>query len=159
MGLFDGNAKREAVENEVIRALSQLPILDALVYSFAEAAKSKPWLTKCQGYYDERKRKVAIAADTFFVEWEKVSSEGKRETIDAVNYAYTESGYVPLHDHINEKGKVDIPLIRVLTLWAEVVQSRLKEQMPNCRFSEISVHADYVTFAYKVPQLQFKDWF
>lgn len=160
MGLFDGGAKKEAAENSILQALSQLPILDDLVSTLMN--NEEEWITNCQGYYDSRKRQVTIAADLFEIKWSDYHYEGERQVEDVngkVRYGYTSSGYTPLHNHVNEKGKEDVSVGRVIYLWSSIVRERLQAKMPNCQFGSVTEYADHATFTYTVPALTWKRWF
>lgn len=173
MGLFGGNAKREAVENEVMQKLAQVDLLDMLIQNLlAEAQGEKPWITDCQSYYDSCSRTVHIAPDTFAIRWTEVDSEeyvgkdGKRHTnqeekeMGCIAYSYTKSGYLPLHNHCNEKGKEDVSVDKVCELWARVVQERMQAQMPKCRFTgSVTGEPGHVSFTYSVPRSVWKTWF
>lgn len=160
MGLFDGGAKKEAAENAILQALSQLPILDDLVSTLMN--NEEEWITNCQGYYDNRKRQVTIEADLFEIKWSSFYYEDERrmEQINGqVRYDYTSSGYTPLHNHVNEKGKEDVSVDRVIFLWSSIVRERLQAKMPNCKFGNVTGHEGSATFSYTVPALTWKRWF
>ena len=160
MGLFNGAKKREALENEIMQALSQLPILDDLVNSILNSELE--WLRKCQGYYDNRNRDVLIKTDIFEVKWANVGYEnGKRleEVMGKADYYYTDHGYRPLHCHEDENGYEDVSVERVLYLWASIVRERLMAKMPECNFGDVYENGDYSVFSYEVPALVWKSWF
>lgn len=160
MGLFDSGAKKEAAENFVREALSKLPILDDLICTIVD--NEEDWLTNCQGYYDSRKRKVTIAADLFQIKWSEHHYEGDRKIIDVdkeICYSYTASGYTPIHNHLNEKGKEDVSVGRVIYIWASLIREQLKTKLQCCEFNSIWEYDDYVTFEYVVPALAWKRWF
>ena len=82
MALFGGGAKKDAIENEILQAMADLEILNDLVATIAEKAEgsqteeaSDPWLTNCQGYYDNCIRTVTVAADLFEIRWSDVHYE------------------------------------------------------------------------------------
>ena len=160
MGLFDGNAKRNMVEDEILRAFLKQPILSDIVETVIN--HEKEWVTKCDGYYDNRIRRVTVGEDLFQIKWSDFRNDGEKriEEVHGVeNYSYTASGYLPLHNHINERGKVDVPVGRVIYLWCLAVHSRMSQNMPQCRFSEVTENGRISTFTYMVPQLPFKRWF
>ncbi len=167
MGLFDGKAKKEAVENEVLQKLSQVPLLDLLIENVLKS--DEPWILQCQSYYDSRKRVVSIDPDGFEIRWsgthteEYIGNDGQAHTKTVVDvygqigYSYTKSGYVPLHHYWSEnvKGK-DVSTERVCYLWASLIRERMMAKMPQCDFGEVN---DSAKFTYTVPALSFKDWF
>lgn len=168
MALFGGSAKKDAVENEILQAMSDLEILDLLVKNVAaEAEEENPWITNCQGYYDNCIRTVTIAADMFEVKWSDISYErdaqGKEHRVENVNgrlaYSYTKSGYTPLHSHYNEKGKEDVSVSRVIYLWTTLVHERLQSKLADCSFGYVREGDGFATFDYKVPALTWKRWF
>lgn len=173
MAIFGANKKHEAVENEIMQKLAQVELLELLVKNILrEAEESNPWILDCQGYYDNCRREVMIAPDLFAIRWvmvetkEYVGNDGKRHTgqeekeMGYLAYSYTKSGYLPLHNHCNEKGKEDISLARICELWAGVVKESMQAQMPRCSFTQgVNVMNDVVTFAYKVPRPTWKEWF
>lgn len=168
MAFFSGGAKREEVENEILRAMSRLDILTSLVENIAgEAAGENPWLIACQGYYDGCVRTVTIAADLCEVKWSDVryekDAQGKEHRTEDVNgriaYSYTKSGYIPLHSHYNERGREDVSVNRVIFLWASLLQERLQAKLTNCQFEEAVEGDGYAYFRYKVPGLTWKRWF
>lgn len=161
MGLFDGVSKKDVVEDEILKAFSQLPILDDLIATVLE--NEKEWINKCQGYYDDRKRIITVAADLFSIKWittENANGQTGQNVEDEVNYSYTNSGYTPLHSHLNAKGKEDVSVGRVIYLWTSIVKERMQAKMPNCKFDNyIQEFNDYCTFTYTVPALEWKRWF
>lgn len=159
MGLFDGEAKKEA-EKYVYQALSKLPILDDLVRDVVSC--DEEWIIKCQSYYDDHIRKVTIAADLFEIKWSKCQRKGDRtvENVNArVGFAYTLSGYMPIHNHVNEKGKEDVSVGRVIYLWGLLVREHMKERLPGCQFGNLTEYEEHTTFSYTVPELEWKRWF
>jgi len=160
MGLFDGKAKREAAENEVMRKLSMLPILDQVIDTIL-SDENEPWIRTCQSYYDRYDRKVVIGPDSFEVIWRELHGEPVEEKVlDSVAYSYTKSGYVPLHAFSYDDGKKEITTHEVCHLWACVIRERMIAKMPNSRFSTVTYdQGETVSFTYSVPGLFFKDWF
>ena len=167
MGLFDGKAKQDAAENEIMYRLSQVPLLDLLIANIFEG-DVEPWIQMGQDYYDNCQRLVRIEPDGFEIIWSSVRDEivvgndGQRrvqrveEVKGSVGYSYTKSGYMPLHGFAYDNGKKEISTQRVCCLWAAVVRERMAARLPNCWFSGVSENA---TFTYTVPALSFKDWF
>lgn len=161
MGLFDGNAKEKAAEEEVMRKLSTLPILDDLIATVMLVAEEKEsWIRETQTYYDNRLRTVSIKPDSFEIKWsiyEDLPGVGrKEEVLERVGYSYTSSGYLPLHRYVYDGGKKEIPTSRICVLWACVVRERMAAKMQHCEFSNVNHDA---TFTYKTPMLRFRDWF
>ena len=159
MALFDVG-KKDAAENYVIQALSQVPILDGVIEAIAN--HEEEWIANCQGYYDSRQRKIIFEADFLQIKWSDIHPEGDHrvETINGkVEYCYTASGYTPLHSHVNEKGKEDVAVDRVIYLWATIVRDRLQEVMPKCKFGYITAFPKYCELTYTVPELSWKRWF
>lgn len=165
MGLFDGKAKKEAVENEIMQKLSQQKILNDLIFTLFE--ENEDWITTCQGYYDNRKRVVLVDTDYFGVfvmdhHIERDATGAERwvdDVISKVEYNYTSSGYAPLHHHVNEKGNEDVSVQRVLYLWASVIRERMQGKLPNCSFGEVEDQNGQIKFTYKVPGKVWKQWF
>lgn len=167
MGLFDGKAKQEAAENEVLQKLSAVPILDLLIENLLHA-EDNPWLQMGQSYYDSCHRIVTVEPDSFEIKWSScheepyIGNDGQRhtKTVEDVHgricYGYTNSGYRPLHGYSYDGGKKEVSTERVCYLWASVVRDRMMAVMPNCKFGSV---ADDATFTYSVPKLAFKDWF
>lgn len=160
MGLFDGGAKKEAVENFVKQTLSELFILDDIVSTVVN--NEKDWVTHCQSYYDNRKREIKIETDLFQISWYQQHYENDVKIIDAdevINYSFTSSGYTPVHNHVNEKGKEDLSVGRVIYILASVIRERLQKELPDCKFDNIWEERDHSTFTYTVPALTWKRWF
>ena len=167
MGLFDGKAKKESAENEVLQKLSQIPLLDLLIENVL-LEDEDPWITMGQGYYDNCKRVVKIGPDSFEIEWSNyhdeayIGNDGQRHTQKVeevhghVGYSYTKSGYLPLHSYKYDNGNKEVPTDRVCYLWASIIRERMMEKMPQCKFGEVN---DNASFTYTVPSLSFKDWF
>ena len=159
MALFD-NGKKEAAENYVLQALSRVPILDSVIETIVN--HEEEWIANCQGYYDSRQRKMIFEADFLQIKWSDIHPEGERqvETInEKVEYCYTASGYAPLHNHVNEKGKEDVSANRVIYLWATIVRDRLQAAMPKCEFGSVVEFQDCCMLTYTVPELSWKRWF
>ena len=105
MGLFDGKAKKESAENEVLQKLSQVPLLDLLIENVLHE-ENEPWITMGQSYYDSCRRVVKIEPDGFEIKWSSyhdepcIGSDGQRriEKVEDVHgqvgYSYTKSGYL-----------------------------------------------------------------
>ena len=74
MGLFDGKAKKESAENEVLQKLSQIPLLDLLIENVL-LEDEEPWITMGQSYYDSCKRVVRIEPDSFEIKWKDYHDE------------------------------------------------------------------------------------
>lgn len=167
MGLFDGNAKRESAENEVLQKLSSVPLLDLLIDNVL-GAEDEPWLQMGQSYYDSCCRIVTVEPDGFEIKWSSyheepyIGNDGNRHTQRVedvhgrIGYSYTKSGYLPLHSYSYDNGKKEISSQRVCCLWASIVRERMAAKMPNCKFDGVT---DNATFTYTVPALTFKDWF
>lgn len=168
MGLFDGGAKKEALENEIMQALSKQPILKDLLLTIEKEAANEPWLTSCQGYYDNLKRVVTCGPDVFEVKWTDTHYEKNpqgqlypvEEILGRKGYAYTKSGYRPIHGHKDAKGKEDVSVARAVFLWTKIVQEGLQAKFPNCDFSgNITLQGENASFTYQVPALTWKNWF
>lgn len=138
-----------------------------------EADENEKWIAACQSYYDNCKRKVTIEPDGVEIKWYTsreepyTGSDGQthyKKTEDIyghIEYSYTKSGYLPLHNHLNEKGKEDVSVGKVCYLWASVVQEALQEKMPQCQFNDrIKQDGLYdASFTYQVPRPSWKRWF
>ena len=160
MGLFDGGAKQSAVENMILQSLSQLEILDDIVLTVVE--NEKEWITKCQGYYDTCQRQVTIGPDLFEIKWVDYEIRDGQKTMvyeDEVRYSYTASGYTPIHNHVNEKGREDVSVGRVVFLWSNIVRERLASKMSDCQFGTVTQSGDYSRFMYSVVPRQYRRWF
>lgn len=160
MGLFDNGAKHASVENMILQSMSQLPILEDLVATVAE--NEKEWVSKCQGYYDTCQREVIIAPDLFAIKWidyEVQNGQKVKVIADEVSYSYTKSGYTPIHNHVNEKGREDVPVNRVVFLWSNIVRERLASKLSDCNFGSVTTCSNYCTFTYTVAPLQWRRWF
>lgn len=169
MGLFDGRAKTEALEQEIRERMSALPIFDQLVESLL-ADETQGWLTQCQSYYDSRKRKVSVEEDCFEIKWSSVQDEkyvdgngqiryrSVENVHGSVRYSFTKSGYLPLHSYCDERGKELVSANRIRNIWLGIVREKLLEKMPGCRFEEL-YSTTATSFEYTVPGLRFRDWF
>lgn len=160
MGIFITPAHREAVENLVKQALSELCIVDDIISTVVN--NENDWVTHCQSYYDNRKREIKIEADLFQISWNQHHYENDEKIVDAdevINYSFTSSGYTPIHNHVNEKGKEDLSVSRVIYLLASVIHERLQKEMPDCTFDSIWDERDYSVFTYTVPALKWNRWF
>ena len=167
MGLFDGKAKQESAENEVLQKLSACPLLDLLIENVL-SDEEEPWLQMGQSYYDSCRRTVKVEPDGFEIKWSSyhsepyIGSDGQRHEQNVedvhgrIGYSYTKSGYLPLHSYSYDNGKKEISTQRVCCLWASIVRERMAAKMPNCKFGGVTENA---TFTYTVPALTFKDWF
>lgn len=167
MGLFDGKAKQESAENEVLQKLSACPLLDLLIKNVL-GDEDEPWLQMGQSYYDSCHRTVKVEPDVFEIKWSSyhnepyIGSDGQRheqrveDVHGRIGYSYTKSGYLPLHSYSYDNGKKEISTQRVCCLWASIVRERMAAKMPNCKFGGVT---DNATFTYTVPALTFKDWF
>ena len=166
--MFDGKAKQESAENEVMQKLSQVHLLDLLIRQILEGEEEEAWLRTAQSYYDSRYRKVSIAPDGFEIKWSSfreetyMGNDGRPHTNSVedvhgrVGYSYTKSGYLPLHEYKYDNGKKEISTQRVCYLWACIIRERMAAKMTDCQFGEVYEDA---TFSYIVPPLTFKDWF
>lgn len=163
MGLFDGVGKREMAENVVLQSMARQPILDDIVG--AVMSEDAPWITTCQGFYDTRKRQITVGADLFRIAWSGYNGYSNEEGFgnevirDVIEYSFTGSGYVPLHSHMNEKGREDVSAGRVIYLCTALIQERLRAKLPNCKFGEVIEYEDHSTFVFAVPPIQWKNWF
>lgn len=166
MGLFDGKAKKESAENEVLQKLSQVPLLDLLIENVLN--EEEPWILERQSYYDDGRRVVKIEPDEFEIKWfdshieEYIGNDGQlhyntvEDVHGRVGYSYTKSGYLPLHGYKYDNGNKEVPANRVRYLWASIIRERMMAKMPQCKFGDVNGEA---IFSYTVPALSFKDWF
>lgn len=70
MGLFGIGEKRKAAESEITQKLRAHPLLELLVKNVLnEANTNEKWISACQSYYDNCKRKVTIEPDGFEIKW------------------------------------------------------------------------------------------
>lgn len=174
MGLFDGVAKKEAVEQQIMQQIASYPIIKKLVHEINLIGKEKEqWLLTCQGYYDSCVRNVIIEPDSLTVTWTsartlKISENGsdtKEENEEgnfgSVCWHFTDKGYVPLHKHYNEKGKVDVSLAKVCYLFATLVREQMMVELPEaCFCNNIYQDANYrASFTYEVPRGSWQEWF
>lgn len=167
MGLFDGKAKQQSAENEVMQKLSQVPLLEILIQNILEE-EDEPWIQRGQNYYDSCQRTVTVEPDVFEIKLSSyhdepyVGNDGQRhiqhveDVHGRVAYSYTKSGYLPLHSYSYNDGKKEISTKRICYLWASIVHERMSAKMPDCKFNNVNEDA---TFTYTVPSLSFKDWF
>ena len=165
MGLFDGNQKRDALDNAIMEKMAGLDIVDDIVGTIAQG--ELPWLHQCMSYYDSCQRNVTITSDVLEILWHDQHSEpnAKGEAVQIVDgneragYRFTKSGYMPISAHLNEKGKEDVPMVHVILLLANVVIARLKQAMPGTQFSTPIEVYNRVTFSYTLPRPSWKPWF
>lgn len=124
-------------------------------------------MTECQSYYESGHRTVKIHEDLLSIEWKETKVEttanGARVTIidedDSAVFHYTDHGYMPLHNHENERGNEDVTLDTILYYWGEIVRERLMKVLPQCKFGPVYQSIGETTFTYTVPAKQWKDWF
>ncbi len=117
MGLFDGKAKQESAEKEVIQKLANAPILDLLIDNVIKASDEESWIMRGQNYYDKCRRTVIVEPDVFGIKWSSmcdksyIDNDGQRKTqrVEEVQgeicYSYTKSGYLLLHSYSYDDGK------------------------------------------------------
>lgn len=167
MGLFDGGAKKQAIENEVMQILSQQPILNEIMHSIQNNMKDNSWMLQCQGYYDSRQRSIIIEPDAFIINWkEKENVEDEKGNIQeiykkkaSIGLAYTDLGYMPLHSYKSKEGKELVSAERVAFLWASIIKERMKVHFHDCNFSDVWQDGKKAFFTYYVPKQEFKSWF
>lgn len=152
------NEKTAATEKELRTRMSASPILDMIINELTKEA----WAWNRQGVEDDGVRTVALTADIFEVKWSYgrmeqrflgsnklglpiVEEEWVEDVYERVAYSYTKSGYAPLTSFT---GQVVIPLERVIQLWGEEVQGRIRKQIPNCYFNK----TEKPGFTYKLPE-------
>lgn len=165
MALFGPSKKEiELAEEQILQKLSKIELLNDITTTIFNHEES--WILNCQGYYDNRKRKVQIGPDSFEILWigksDVINANGEREDeiLGRVGYAYTKSGYMPLHAMKNAKGEELVSISRVVTLWTMVVKERLQSKMSECTFGEVfQWDTGRSSFTYNVPALTWKDWF
>ena len=168
MGLFDGKAKKEAAEKEVLQKLSQVEMLASLVDLAIENGEEEPWLLMGQSYYDSCKRIVTVIPEGFEIKWHSyhdepyIGQDGRQysKKVEDIHgsdgYSFTKSGYVPRHSDAYDDGSKEIPENRICCLCAAVIREHMMKKMPTCRFGEVREDA---SFTYAVPSLSFDDWF
>lgn len=174
MGLFDGAAKKDAIEQQVKQQIASYPIIKNIVHEIDLVGREEElWLLTCQGYYDSCVRNVIIEADSLTITWTSArtlqvldnGSDTKEEVIEgnfgSICWSFTDKGYVPLHKHYNEKGKVDVPLARVCYVFATLVREQMMAKFPEFSFcSDIYQSGNYkASFTYEVPRGSWKEWF
>lgn len=175
MGLFDGPAKKDATENLVMQQIARFPIINDIVNEIVALGNEEKtaWLLKGQGYYDTCVRNVIIEADSLTISWTSAitlsvlenGSDTKEEITEGEfaieSWSFTKSGYVPLHKHYNDRGRVDVPLTRVCYLFASLVREQMMAKLPGVQFnSEIYAGGNCrASFTYLVPRSTLREWF
>lgn len=172
MSLFIGGGKKEAVENSILQQMSQLPFINDLVANMLAAAEKEPWILNCQSYYDTCVRKVTVEPDAVVITWKTQRElyeleDGTNTGIRLVEgdfgergWGFTANGYLPLHSHINEKGKIDVSLSRVCYLLAMLIQEQLVAKFHGCQFDAgVTEGRCCASFSYRVPERNWMDWF
>lgn len=168
MGLFDGIKQRkaekreriQAVESELMRALAQTPLLDALISTIIGLSKEESWITEGEDLNDNCQRHVRFDADRLqisrlhiYTEWVTFGSgddakERERFFEDIIRekgLSYSDQGYGPLGEYKSKtvfEPKKGTPLCvsnyRVVEIWAEIIRERLQLELPGCVFGEIT---------------------
>ena len=175
MGLFSFTDNNPASESLVRDILSKNELLNAIVDRIihdgetdgGEEISPQKWLTHCMGYYDSRKRSIAISSDSIEINWIEIERDEKGRLVESANpninvfLQFTDFGYVPLHEHKDTNGKTDIPYGRIIYIVAEILKEKLSRALPQCEFSDLDFRYEDNCrfFTYTVPALSWKDWF
>ncbi len=165
--IAEENFVMSPIEQEIEKKLEKSGFLAVLDEFLDQQAAAAPWLTECQGYYDELVRVVKIHEDLLAIGWKQTVkhtfTSGSRvvgnDADEDVSLHFTEFGYVPLHNHEAPDGNEDVTIDRVLFLWGIIVRNRMAAKWPQCAFSPVYQSLGEATFSYKVPSREWKDWF
>lgn len=161
MGLFDGK-KVDEIETIIRNALNENPILEYFLANFTNCTEDNLWMINVMSYYDTRKRSIIVTDKSILCVWHV------DDTTKQYGVRYTDLGFCPIHEHQNEKGKVDIPTLRVVEIWASLIREHLINILLMCEFSDTILHTGhtkdgkefkYYEFEYTIPPLPWKDWF
>lgn len=167
MGLFGfGKEKKAKAEAAVRSALANHPAIEIVIQNIISPPEEHQWLNTVGGYYDLRLRTVIVAKDTLGVHCCPPSELTKKDSNhEAVRVAFTDLGYTPLPGYKDENGDYILEVARVAELLAEEVKRRISEACPNYAVGNIIVYTDsdstfeVAYFTYRLPALQWKDWF
>ncbi len=175
MSIFDGKHKTVVeeqltltpLEEEIAQKLARAGILEEIDRFVEEKAAELEWLTKCQSYFESRRRMVRIHEDLLQILWKEAHTEtmasGDRVNIldanESVEMHYTDHGFCPLHNHKNERGNEDVTIDQVLFMWGIIVRDHMKEKLSQCKFSPVYQSLGEATFSYTVPEKEWSDWF
>lgn len=83
-----------------------------------------------------------------------------------ISLNYTEYGYEPLSEYLDEKTGMLLDMNETLQVWAQLLLERMEETYPDLCYHDMlrSMHLDdtghaLVAFTYHVPGLVWKSWF
>lgn len=154
--------QRQEEREQKYRKLAQSEILDDIINNLKNGEE---WRYICQGYYDNRIRRVGFDVDLFYIDWKEGQHAEIRhlpngeethvtveDIIESNSYAYTNSGYKPMPDSDD-----------FISMWAEIVRERMMAMWPQCKFGNVvyagNKRKDFrYCFEYEVPALKWKDW-
>ena len=82
---------------------------------------------------------------------------------DDLYLRFSSLGFRPLTVRLNEKGREEISLGKMLFLLATTIRERMQNMYPNIEFSEINETCytqgkEHVAFTYAIPKKPFIEW-
>lgn len=167
MGLFGFGKEKKAKAEAVVReALIKHPSIQILMENIISPPEEHQWLNTVGGYYDSRLRTVIVAKDTLGVHCCS-PSELRNPNSDhaAVRVTFTELGYTPLPRYYDENGDMILEISQVAELFAGEVKRQISTAFPDYTFGDVMVDRDsegdfeVAYFSYRLPALEWKDWF
>ena len=191
MALFGPSKDQIAgLKNELMQKLSSNEYIDLLIHEILTKAgkepigedekgdpdfdTSNPWITTCQSYYDDRKRRVIVGPDSICVAWSTFHTEFNPTTganmqvedvIQEFGYAFTKDGYVPLSAYTSSTGSLSRS--EVIYGFTSIVRERMQSVFPELEFDiarPLLINGSRSTddehyFEFTVPALTWKQWF
>lgn len=173
MGLFDGGAKKEQLAEEITEKMRKSALINTLCL-FEE--KEEEWIHSIVNYDDNGNRKVIVAPNVFYIyrfgkefnvnfntETGDFAEVSKTYIADDLYLRFSSLGFRPLTVRLNEKGREEISLGKMLFLLATTIRERMQNMYPNIEFSEINETCytqgkEHVSFTYAIPKKPFIEW-
>lgn len=171
MGIFDVGAKKEQLTEEIKDKMKGSELVRLLCH-FGD----NEWVYSAQGYDDTGKRKVIIAPNLLYIyrldknfrikfneESGEFIEESETSIANDVYLHFSALGYRPLTAHLNEKGREDLTIGKMLFLLGSAIRERMQDMYPSFKFSDISETCyiqgkEYVAFTYEMPRMHLEEW-
>lgn len=152
------NRKQKKAENELLKKLQRVPIIDMLLEDIQSSAeKNEVWLQKSQSTYDSCERLVVIQKERLQIFWQTQKNEksNRKQIVESLCCDFSKKGYMPLEAYQAANGTI-VPVEKVCCLVASVICLKLREKFRDCQFPS---NINESRFTYTVPGTEGCAWF
>lgn len=171
MGLFDG-ARKEQLAEEITERMKHSALVGTVLFFYDD----EKWVHSIIDFDDSGRRKVILTPNllyiycigkSFSVEFNEENgdfSEIVQTNIgEDLHRRFSSLGFRPLTAWLNEKGREEFTIGKMLFLLTTAIRARMQDLYPNIQFSEINETCyvqgkEHVAFTYAIPKPPLTEW-